>query len=317
MRRSVQDGSDCTAEVPRVDDRAIRFRNPDGPDPYRQWALYRCGFPAVWPTLDTGPDPGEIAIIDRGDKGLNHRELAGRVTRKPAPSCTSHVAHAAAVAAIIAARRDDYEGDADGRMDGCCSARVRVYSAWDADERFDLEAVRTALFEAARMKLPVVNLSLTFSLPNQHDLDDAIEACVRNGVVVIAAMGSGNDPDDEPIYPAANPNVIAVGATNMDDRPASGSNSGEHIWVSAPGESILTVIGDGPFDYKYLSGSSFAAPMVTAAVWLARRKKPGLTPGDVRELLRLSAYRSDGIPGHDSEIGHGRLDMERLGELLR
>ena len=287
-----------------------------GPDPYRQWALYRCGFPSVWPTLDSGPDPGEIAVIDRGEKGLNHRELAGRVSRKPAPSSSSRAAHAAAVAAVIAARRDDYEGDADGRMDGCCSARVRVYSAWNADEQFDLEAVRAALFEAARMKLPVVNLSLSISLPNQRDLDDAIAACAQNGVVVVAAMGSGNDPDDGPVYPAANPNVIAVGATNMDDRPASGSNRGNHIWVSAPGESILTVIGDGPLDYKYLSGSSFAAAMVTAAVWLARRKKPGLTPVDVRELLRLSAYRPDGIPGRDNEIGHGRLDMRRLGELL-
>jgi len=37
----------------------------------------------------------------------------------------------------------------------------------------------------------------------------------------------------------------------------------------------------------------------------------------VREALRLSAYRPDGIPGHDAEIGHGRLDMRRLGELLR
>jgi len=304
-------------QVPRVDERATVFRNPDRPDPNRQWALYRCGFPAVWPALDAGPDPGEIAVIDRGGKGLNHRELAGRVTRKPAPSRTSHAAHAAAVAAVIAARRDDHEGDADGRMDGCCSARVRVYSAWDADEQFDLGAVREALFEVARLKLPVVNLSLSISLPNQRDLDDAIAACVQNGVVVVAAMGSGNDPDDGPVYPAANPNVIAVGATSKDDRPASGSNTGEHIWVSAPGESILTVIGDDPFDYKYLSGSSFAAAMVTAAVWLARRKKPALTPSDVRELLRLSAYRPDGIPRHDSEIGHGRLDMKRLGELLR
>lgn len=287
-----------------------------GPDPYRQWALYRCGFPAVWAVLDTGADPGEIAVIDRGRAGLNHRELAGRVTREPAPSRSSRAAHAAAVAAVIAARRDDYEGDADGRMDGCCSARVRVYSAWDADERFDLEAVRAGLLEAARLKLPVVNLSLSISLPNQRDLDDAIAACVRNGVVVVAAMGSGNERDDGPVYPAANPDVIAVGATNREDRPASGANRGEHIWVSAPGENILTVIGDGPFDYKYLSGSSFAAAMVTAAVWLARRKKPDLTPGDVRELLRLSAYRPDGIPGHDTGIGHGRLDMGRLAELL-
>ncbi len=293
-----------------------RLGRQTGPDPYRQWALYRCGFPAVWPLLDTGPDPGEIAVIDRGARGLNHRELLGRITHRPAPSSSSRAAHAAAVAAVIAARRDDHEGDADGRMDGCCSARVRVYSAWDADERFDLEAVRAALFEVARMKLPVVNLSLSISLPNQGDLDDAITACVSNGVVVVAAMGSGNDPEDGPIYPAANPNVIAVGATNMEDRPASGANRGEHIWVSAPGESILTVIGDEPSDYKYLSGSSFAAAMVTAAVWLARRKNPGLTPVDVRELLRLSAYRPDGIPGHDGEIGHGRLDMRRLGELL-
>jgi len=287
-----------------------------GPDPYRQWALYRCGFPDVWPLLDTGPDPGEIAVIDRGAKGLNHRELAGRITRKPAPSRTSRAAHAAAVAAVIAARRDDHEGDADGRMDGCCSARVRVYSAWDADEQFDLGAVRAALFQVARLRLPVVNLSLSISLPNQRDLDDAIAACVRNGVVVVAAMGAGNDRRDGPIYPAANPNVIAVGATNMEDRPASGSNRGKHIWLSAPGESILTVIGDGPFDYKYLSGSSFAAAMVTAAVWLARRKRPGLTVGDVRELLKRSAHRPDGIPGHDSEIGHGRLDMSRLAKLL-
>jgi subtilisin family serine protease len=235
----------------------------------------------------------------------------------PALSGSTRSAHAAAVASVIAARRDDHEGDADGRMDGCCSARVRVYSAWDGDERFDLGAVRAALFEVARLKLPVVNLSLTIPLLNQTDLDDAIATCVRNGVVVVAAMGSGNDPDDGPLYPAANPNVIAVGATNMEDRPLSGSNSGKHIWLAAPGESILTVIGDGPLDYKYLSGSSFAAAMVTAAVWLARRKKPGLTPRDVRELLRLSAYRPDGIPGHDSEIGHGRLDMRRLSELLR
>jgi len=287
-----------------------------GPDPYRQWALYRCGFPDVWPVLDTGPDAGEIAVIDRGEKGLNHRELAGRITRRPAPASSSRAAHTAAVAAVIAARRDDHEGDADGRMDGCCSARVRVYSAWDAEERFDLEAVRAALFEVARLKLPVVNLSLSISLPNQCDLDDAISACVRNGVAVVAAMGQGNDTDDGAMYPAANPNVIAVGATNMEDRRASGSNRGPHIWVSAPGETILTVIGDGPLDYKYLSGTSFAAAFVTAAVWLARRKKPGLTPSDVRELLKLSAYRPDGIPGHDTGIGHGRLDMSRLAALL-
>ena len=46
-------------------------------------ALYRCGFPDVWAVLDTGSDPGEIAVIDRGHMGLNHRELAGRITRKP------------------------------------------------------------------------------------------------------------------------------------------------------------------------------------------------------------------------------------------
>jgi hypothetical protein len=150
----------------------------------------------------------------------------------------------------------------------------------------------------------------------QRDLDDAIAACVRNGVVVVAAMGSGNDPDDGPIYPAANPNVIAVSATNMEDRPAdrfqTGSTSGFR-----PRRKHSHRDRGRPIRHKYLSGSSFAAAMVTAAVWLARRKKPGLTPGDVRELLRLSAYRPDGIPGHDSEIGHGRLDMRRLAELLR
>ena len=103
MPRIHSGGPACAAELPRVDERATVFRIETGPDPYRQWALYRCGFPSVWPTLDTGPDPGEVAVIDRGKKGLNHRELAGRVTRKPAPSSSSRAAHAAAVAAVIAA----------------------------------------------------------------------------------------------------------------------------------------------------------------------------------------------------------------------
>jgi subtilisin family serine protease len=137
-----------------------------------------------------------------------------------------------------------------------------------------------------------------------------IKKCIKAGVIVVAAMGDYQS--DMPVYPAATEGVIAVGATNPRDGHTTNSNSGSHVLIGAPGEGILTLHGDQ--SYKRQDGTSFAAPMVSAAAWLALRHRPEWEQADLFELFRKSVH----VPGrrHDPHIGYGRLDMKRLADLV-
>jgi subtilisin family serine protease len=268
--------------------------------------LKTCHFREIWETLDIGDDPGPIGIIDQGgDSG--HPELEGRIIKYVKPQIGEPIdsPHAGAVAAIISAIRSNEEGE---RMQGCCSADLYLYNVWAADTRFDYCAYYHALLSAACHQLPVLNLSMGF--PSDDPTEKShIRACLSSSVVVIAAMGSLES--ETPIYPAAYDGVIAIGATTESDQPAGSSCRGKHMWISAPGEEILTIRGDD--DYQLPSGTSYAAPIVSAAVWLALRKKPGLSVEEIRCLLKHSVEPST-IPtgGHSKDLGHGRLDMLRL-----
>lgn len=128
-------------------------------------------------------------------------------------------------------------------------------------------------------------------------------ACER-GCILVAA--SGNDGEATRYWPAAHPEVIAVGAVSKDSRPARFSTRGDHVALCAPGESILTTALDG---YQVATGTSFAAPFAaaTAALLVARslrRSRPLDGPG-VKQLLMQTARP---FPGGASGSGAGILD---------
>ncbi len=117
---------------------------------------------------------------------------------------------------------------------------------------------------------------------------DVVRYALDRGCVLIAA--SGNSGAEEVYWPAAYEGVIAVGAVGPDRRPSRFSTRGDHVAVCAPGERIVTAALNG---YQLATGTSFAAPFVTAAAGLmvsrAGRRSYYIDSAKVRDLLVRTA----------------------------
>lgn len=125
--------------------------------------------------------------------------------------------------------------------------------------------------------------------------------------VLVAAIG--NSGREEPFYPAALPEVIAVGSVGVEGRRSPFSTYGAHLTLCAPGERVVSV---GLRGYQVNFGTSFAAPFVSgaAALLISRARRAGreLSGADVKRLLGDTA-RPLGAGGFNHETGYGLLDM--------
>ncbi|HEY5722401.1 MAG TPA: S8 family serine peptidase, partial [Allosphingosinicella sp.] len=126
---------------------------------------------------------------------------------------------------------------------------------------------------------------------------------------------SGNSGDARTYWPAAFPEVIAVGACDSDYRPSAFSTTGPHVALNAPGERVSTAALRG---YQYATGTSFAAPFVAAAAALlharAQRRSCPVDPETIRAVLIASARPQD--PGVPEGNGAGTLDAAAALSLL-
>lgn len=157
---------------------------------------------------------------------------------------------------------------------------------------------------------PVASLDANDPLPHA----DVVRYGLARGCVLVAA--SGNSGRAEAFSPACLDGVIAVGSVDDGGNPSAFSTRGEHVAISAPGERIVSSGLDG---LAVLTGTSFAAPFVTAAAALVvsrsnRRAYPA-TPDLVARVLRESARPFPG-PARPEGAGAGVLDaaaaLERL-----
>ena len=128
----------------------------------------------------------------------------------------------------------------------------------------------------------------------------------RYGCVLVAA--AGNSGLREQYYPAALPEVIAVGSVDREGHRSRFSTYGDHITLCAPGEQIVST---GRHGYFVSTGTSHAAPFVTGISALlvshARRAGRDLGGAEVKRLLVESAAPLNG-GGFSEETGYGFLD---------
>ena len=161
-----------------------------------------------------------------------------------------------------------------------------------------LKGVNWAVNQGAR----VINMS--FAGPKDPSLERALKMAYDKNIVLIAAAGNAG-PKSPPLYPGADANVIAVTATDVDDKLFAGANRGKYVSVSAPGVDILVPAPENA--YQLTTGTSVAAAEVSGIVALLIERNPKLTPADIRRILTLSAKRL--APGErDDNFGSGLID---------
>ncbi|MBE6772316.1 MAG: hypothetical protein E7547_09280 [Ruminococcaceae bacterium] len=152
--------------------------------------------------------------------------------------------------------------------------------------------------------IDVINMSFANTLniedKNCYTMIEKLEQASELGVILIAAAGNSNKSTDK-ILPAAHPKVITVSATNENSAPASFSNYGPSVDISAPGVNItsptprmLTDSNDGVFvpynAYMTDSGTSYSAPIVAAAVAMLKSIDPDITPAEAEKIIKETVY---------------------------
>jgi subtilisin family serine protease len=161
-----------------------------------------------------------------------------------------------------------------------------------------LKGIDWAVGQGAR----VINMS--FAGPADPSLQRSLKLAYDKGIVLVAAAGNAG-AKSPPLFPGADPLVIAVTATDVDDKLFTGANRGKYISVAAPGVDILVPAPENA--YQLTTGTSVAAAEVSGIVALLLERNPKLTPADIRRILTASARRLG--PGErDDNFGAGLID---------
>lgn len=273
-----------------------------------QWGINRINAELVWPGGNTG-DPVKVGIIDTGIS-TKHPDLTTNVkggvnTINPLKSWNDDNGHGSHVAGITGAINNTI--GVVGVGPGIDLYAIKVLGASGSGYLSDvIEGIQWAVAKSMR----VVNMSLGTS-SNIQSFHDAVTAAHNQGVVVVAAAGNSGG---SVLYPAAYLEVIAVGATDVNNQIAPWSSHGPEVDLAAPGVSIYsTYKGTG---YATLSGTSMAAPHVAGSAALVLNTPVGAydingnglwDPSEVQEKLQKTATEF-GAPGWDEFFGWGLVN---------
>ncbi|NUS56043.1 MAG: S8 family serine peptidase, partial [Streptomycetaceae bacterium] len=149
----------------------------------------------------------------------------------------------------------------------------------------------------------IINISIAGTV-NYPDKAAAVQYALDRGKLVVAGSGNASENGRVPVYPAAYPGVLGVGAVDQDGRTWSDSNQGSWVSIAAPGTRIASACTE-PTRYCLSDGTSDATALtsgVAALVWSAH---PDWTANQVIKRLTDTARKADGEIVPNDQVGYG------------
>ncbi len=317
-------------------------RDAERPDATRQ--LSGLDLPEVW-QLTRGSGQ-RVAVIDTGvspHPRLHHTAAGGDYvfTGDGTQDCDGH---GTAVAGIISAatdprRADNFSGVApDVALISIRQSSTKFGTAADPSTAGvgDVDTMARAVRTAADLGASVINISSVACIRTGSALDDrALGAAlsyavdVKNAVVVTAAgnTGAGQCPAQPAevtwdtatvvVSPAwYDDYVLTVGSVNAHGEPSAFTLAGPWVDVAAPGEGVISLSSsgdglvnaiDGQRGSTPLSGTSYAAPVVSGLAALVRSRFPTMTARQVMQRIKSTAHHPPS--GWDPRVGAGPVDF--------
>ena len=275
-------------EGPHCPDRAlVGWVEPGGQDP-------ACARPVRVGIVDTGINP-EHTTFEGGEIEFVQMEVSG--------GFDSGRQHGTAVAAILIGSG---ESRSPGLLSGAKLVAADPFYRKAGDERADAYHLIAAIDAVVDQEVAVLNLSLAGAA--NEVVERIVNEAAQKGVVVVASAGN-NGPRAKPVYPAAYDTVIAVTAVDRAKRVYRRAGQGDHIDFAAPGVQVWTAASVSGARPK--TGTSFAAPFVTAAAAMLKRQDQSLDHRAVKAILAETALDL-GAEGRDPVFGHGLLQASGL-----
>ena len=242
----------------------------------------------------------KVAVIDSGVDVVNDLIVRDNINLIPGeeellPLFSDITGHGTSVAGVIAA--EENETGITG-----INPNVEIYAArvLDNNNQAPISRVVEGIYWAIDHDVHIINMSFGTKTDSEI-LRKAIQDAYAAGILLIAAAGNtGNEVE----YPAAYPEVLAVGSIDSDGSVSEKSATGSEVELVAPGEKIKSSAGFGTT--LICSGTSMAAPHVTGVASLLWEKDLSMSSEFIRKLLTASANHYNENP----EYGYGLIDAE-------
>ncbi|WP_371825368.1 S8 family peptidase [Paenibacillus soyae] len=266
------------------------------------WGVQQIKAPLVW-GVTTGHRV-KVGVIDTGvdfnHPDLRHSLLRGINLLNRSKMPYDDNGHGTHIAGTIAAANQ-----MQGMIGVAPRAIIAPVKAFDHNGSAFVSDIILGIEWCVRNGIDVINMSFGMKTRSKALLG-AVTNAYNSGVIIVAS--SGNDGKLRSVdYPARYPQTISVGATNRLRRVAPFSNRGPYIDIYAPGDKIMSAWLRG--NYNEMSGTSMATSHVSGAIALLLSLRPGLTPGDIKAIMKRSMQP---LRSSKTRRSVGELDVLRM-----
>lgn len=253
--------------------------------------------------VDSGINTEHIDFFGTIDKGHNYTADNDDVG--------DNLGHGSFVSGIIAARLNGM-----GMVGIAPEAEIIPLKAFEGKTTVVSYVIQAIYGGVDEFNCDVLNLSLELSV-NLKSLQSAVNYAAEKGVICVAAAGNitNSYPENTIRYPAGYGTTIGVGSVTKNGEVYSTSVKNSSVDVVAPGVNISSLDYTGNAKFKSGTGTSYAAPHVTALAAILKSVDKNI---DIERFLKIIKNTSTDIydEGYDVDSGYGIVNVAAAVEYM-